>query len=84
HASESEAPPVERPHAEAIIEIMPLFAALTRDERAAIAAKLKPVFHERGEVVVSPDQALQSLFIVGRGVLSVVAKRDLGEIEVLR
>ncbi|MFK4980182.1 cyclic nucleotide-binding domain-containing protein, partial [Klebsiella pneumoniae] len=52
--------------------------------RAAIAAKLKPVFHERGEVVVSPDQALQSLFIVGRGVLSVVAKRDLGEIEVLR
>ncbi|MGQ3070594.1 MAG: mechanosensitive ion channel domain-containing protein [Ferrovibrionaceae bacterium] len=84
HASERETLPVERPHAEAIIEIMPLFAALTRDERAAIAAKLKPVFHERGEVVVSPDQALQSLFIVGRGVLSVVAKRELGDIEVLR
>ncbi len=83
-APESEVPPVERPHAEAIVGIMPLFAALTRDERAAIAAKLKPIFHDRGEVVVSPDQTLQSLFIVGRGVLSVTAKREQGEIEVLR
>jgi signal-transduction protein with cAMP-binding, CBS, and nucleotidyltransferase domain len=44
---------------------------LTPDERAAIAAKLKKASYEKGDVLVKPDDVLQSLFIVGSGVLSV-------------
>ena len=48
-----------------------MFVSLTLGERAAIAAKLIKASYEKGDVFVRPDEVLQSLFIVGSGVLSV-------------
>jgi CRP-like cAMP-binding protein len=57
---------------------------LTPDERAAIAAKLKKASYEKGDVLVKTDDMLQSLFIVGSGVLSVTRPDNIGEKEWLR
>jgi CRP-like cAMP-binding protein len=57
---------------------------LTPDERAAIAAKLKKASYEKGDVLVKPDDLLQSLFIVGSGVLSVTRPDNIAEKEWLR
>ena len=54
---------------------------MTAGERIAIASKLKETSYGAGDVLVEPGAVTQSLFIVGRGVLSVA--RDDG-IEVLR
>ena len=43
--------------------------SLTRtEERAALAAKLKPESYDKGDTLVKPGVLLQSLFIVGSGV----------------
>ena len=57
---------------------------MTPDERAALAAKLKKASYEKGDVLVQPDVVLQSLFIVGSGVLSVTRPDNGGEKEWLR
>ena len=44
---------------------------LTPNERTAIAGKLKQASYDAGEALVHPGDVLQSLFIVGSGVLSV-------------
>jgi len=73
-APESREPASPSPSApERVLGIVPLFAALTHEEREAIAKKLKQEVHERGEVVVTEETVLSSLFIVGRGVLSVTS-----------
>ena len=54
-----------------VLTLAGIFVSLTPDERAAIAAKLKKASYEKGDVLVKPDDLLQSLFIVGSGVLSV-------------
>jgi CRP-like cAMP-binding protein len=53
-------------------------------ERAAIAGKLKQTSYEKGDTLVEPRTVLQSLFIVGNGVLSVTRRDSGGEIELLR
>ena len=57
---------------------------MTPDERAPIAAKLKKASYEKGDVLVKPDDVLQSLFIVGNGVLSVTRPDNVGEKEWVR
>ena len=57
---------------------------LTSEEFAAIAAKLVPRLYDEGETVVEAGVALQSLFIVGRGVLSFTREVAEREIELLR
>ena len=49
-----------------------------------IAAKLKKASYEKGDVLVKPDDFLQSLFIVGSGVLSVARPDNVAEKEWLR
>jgi CRP-like cAMP-binding protein len=49
-----------------------------------IAAKLKKASYEKGDVLVKPDEFLQSLFIVGSGVLSVARADNVAEKEWLR
>jgi CRP-like cAMP-binding protein len=61
-----------------------IFASLTPDERKEIAAKLKQNSHDQGETLVEPGTVLQSLFIVGSGVLSFTREESEGEIELLR
>jgi small-conductance mechanosensitive channel len=73
-----------RSNAERVLDIVPIFAALTLEERRAIANKLEQVAYETGQVVVEKGTVLKSLFIVGRGVLSVTGGNAGVEMEVLR
>jgi CRP-like cAMP-binding protein len=67
-----------------VLALAGIFVSLTPDERAAIAAKLKKASYEKGDVLVKPDDLLQSLFIVGSGVLSVTRPDNIAEKEWLR
>jgi small-conductance mechanosensitive channel/CRP-like cAMP-binding protein len=69
---------------ERLLELVAIFASLTRDERTAIAAKLKPKSYDEGETLVEQGTVLHSLFIVGSGVLSFTREESEGEIELLR
>src|SRR6266404_2624003 len=69
---------------ERLLELVAIFASLTAEERKAIAAKLKRKSYDRGETLVEPGTVLQSLFIVGTGVLLFTQEGSLGEIELLR
>ena len=57
---------------------------MTPNERAAIAGKLKQASYEAGETLVKPGDVLQSLFIVGSGVLSVTWPSRVGDKDELR
>jgi small-conductance mechanosensitive channel/CRP-like cAMP-binding protein len=67
-----------------LLELVAIFATFTPDERAAIAAKLKEKSYDEGETLVEPGAVLQSLFIVGNGVLSFTREGIEGDIELLR
>jgi small-conductance mechanosensitive channel/CRP-like cAMP-binding protein len=70
---------------ERLLELVVIFATLTKEERASLATKLKPATYEKGDVVLEPGTVLQSLVIIGSGVLSATTRNDGGaEIEVLR
>src|SRR6267143_2371063 len=69
---------------ERLLDLVAIFASLTTDERKAIAAKLKQKSYDQDETLVEPGTVLQSLFIVGTGVLSFTQEGTLGEIELLR
>jgi small-conductance mechanosensitive channel len=69
---------------DAVLDLAEMFTCLTPNERAAIAAKLKPASYEKGEALVKPDYVLQSLFIVGRGVLEATRRNAEGENDQLR
>jgi small-conductance mechanosensitive channel/CRP-like cAMP-binding protein len=82
------APAVEATHVEsgaerALIETA-LFAALTKEERATLAKKLKRGLYDEGETLLKPGILLHSLYIVADGVLSVVLSGEQRDVEVLR
>jgi small-conductance mechanosensitive channel/CRP-like cAMP-binding protein len=56
---------------ERVLDLVEFLRPLPPAERSAIAAKLRPRLHEQGDTLLEPGTALQSLFIVGSGVLSV-------------
>jgi CRP-like cAMP-binding protein len=64
-----------------VLTLAGIFVSLTPDERAAIAARLKKASYEKGDVLVKSDDVLQSLFIVGSGVLSVTRPDSVGDKE---
>jgi CRP-like cAMP-binding protein len=69
---------------EKLLELVAIFATLTSDERAAIATNLKQKFYDKGETLVDPEVVLQSLFVIGAGVLSIIRATTEGEMEVMR
>jgi small-conductance mechanosensitive channel/CRP-like cAMP-binding protein len=69
---------------ERLLELVAIFASLTKEERKAIAVKLKQKSFDQGETLVKPGATLNSLFIVGSGVLSFTREESEGEIELLR
>jgi small-conductance mechanosensitive channel/CRP-like cAMP-binding protein len=69
---------------EKLLDLVDIFAALAVEERAAIAAKLQQHSYDKGETLVEPRTVLQSLFIVGSGVLSLTRDNIEGEMEVMR
>jgi len=83
-ARDEEALKTEKTGPEIVLDLVPIFATLMPKERAAIAAKLKQASYETGEALVEPGTVLQSLFIVGNGVLSVTRRDSGGEKELLR
>src|SRR5438552_7440376 len=74
----------ERTGIERLLELVAIFNDFTSEERAAIAAKLVVRLYNEGETLVEPGVVLQSLFIVGNGVLSFTREEVEGEIELLR
>ena len=70
--------------AERAIDLVAIFAELTEEERKTLAAKAKHKHYDEGEALVEPGDMLQSLFIVGAGVVSLTAVMSEGEIEFLR
>jgi small-conductance mechanosensitive channel/CRP-like cAMP-binding protein len=83
-ARDDEAQKTEKLGPNNVLDLVAIFATLMPDERAAIAAKLKQASYEKGETLVEPGTVLQSLFIVGNGVLSVTRTDSDGETELLR
>jgi len=69
---------------ERLLKLVAIFATFTPEERSLIAAKLKEKSYDEGETVVEPGAVLQSLFIVGSGVLSFTREEIEGDIELLR
>jgi CRP-like cAMP-binding protein len=69
---------------ERLLELVDIFATFTPEERAAIAAKLKQRSYDEGEILFEPGIVLQSLFIIGSGVVSFTLEGIEGETEVLR
>lgn len=69
---------------ERLLELVAIFATFAPDERAVIAAKLKERSYDEGETILEPGAVLQSLFIVGNGVLSFTREEIEGDIEFLR
>ncbi len=66
------------------LELVEIFAALTPDERQSLAAKMKQKTIDKGEVLLEPGVVLQSLFIMGTGVLSLTHIVAGNEIESMR
>jgi hypothetical protein len=60
-----------------LIEAMPIFAALTHEEKRALADTVVPREYRKGDVIVHEGEALSSLMIVRAGV--VVMRRGGGE-----
>src|SRR5262249_40408821 len=63
---------------EGLLELVVIFATLTREERSTAAAKLKRASHDQGDVLLEPGTVLQSLFIIGCGVVAVTARDEDG------
>ncbi len=74
----------EKTRPEMVLDLVPIFATLMQNERAALATKLKQVTYEKGDIVVEPGTVLEALFIVATGVVTVRLKDSGGEVELLR
>jgi small-conductance mechanosensitive channel/CRP-like cAMP-binding protein len=72
----------ERP--QRLLDRLAIFAALTEDERASLAAKLRRRSYRAGETVVEAGSVLQALFILGSGVLVATRKEGEAEVELIR
>jgi small-conductance mechanosensitive channel len=70
--------------AERLLELVSIFATLTPQERAALVAKLKRTRHETGETLLQPGTVLQSLFLIGAGIVSLTHLVGGRKSEVLR
>jgi len=82
--SDKAASPDTKSIPEKLLEQVPIFATLTREERAGVSAKLKQTLHDAGEVLIKPGIVVQSLNIVGSGVLSLTQATNRGNVEKLR
>ena len=78
--------PLDKPmsDAERLLGQVAIFTTLTAEERAGLAAKLKCTRHEMGETLLQPETVLQSLFLIGAGVVSLSHEVGGRKSEVLR
>jgi small-conductance mechanosensitive channel/CRP-like cAMP-binding protein len=70
---------------ETLLGLVAIFATLTGDERSALVAKLKRASYDQGDALLKPGAVLQSLFIIGSGVVSATVRDEYGgDSELLR
>jgi small-conductance mechanosensitive channel len=69
---------------ERALNLVNIFASLTPDERESLAGKMKQKTVDTGEVLLEAGVVLQSLFIIGAGVLSLTHVVGGNEIELMR
>jgi hypothetical protein len=70
--------------AERVLEQATIFAALTREEQAALAQKLQRKLYEPGEILLERGVVLDSMFLIASGVLSVTHPEGTRWVEILR
>jgi CRP-like cAMP-binding protein len=76
--------PVKANDAERLLDQVPIFASLAPEERTLLAKKLKRKRYDLGETLLAPGTVLQSLFLVGAGVLSIALEGGSRRSELLR
>jgi small-conductance mechanosensitive channel len=69
---------------ERVLDLIAIFVDLTAAERKTLAAKVEPHHYETDEILVKPGALLQSLHILGAGVVSITEICSEGEVEWLR
>ena len=69
---------------ERALNLVVIFASLTPDERRSLAGKMRQKTVDKGEVLLEPGVVLQSLFIIGTGVLFLTHVVAGNEIELMR
>jgi small-conductance mechanosensitive channel/CRP-like cAMP-binding protein len=77
-------PPAPATEEERVLAQSAIFATLPDAERGVLAKKLQRKLHDPGNVLAQPGAPLQSLFLVGSGVLSVTRPQDGRQVEILR
>ena len=77
-------PPAPATQEEGVLAQSAIFATLSKEERGVLAKKLQCKLHDPGDVLSQPGLQLQSLFLVGSGVLSVTRPQDGRQVEILR
>jgi CRP-like cAMP-binding protein len=77
-------PPALATEEERVLAQSAIFSTLAKEERSELAKKLQCKLHDPGDVLSQPGTQLQSLFLVGSGVLSVTRPQDGRQIEILR
>jgi CRP-like cAMP-binding protein len=79
-----ESPRKPKSDTERLLDQVSIFASLTLEERTALSAKLKPERYDHGDTLLQPGAVVQSLFLIGSGVLSVTWQESKREVELLR
>jgi small-conductance mechanosensitive channel/CRP-like cAMP-binding protein len=69
---------------ERVLDLVAIFTDLTAAERNTLAAKVQPHHYETDEILLEPGALLQSLQIIGAGVVSITRVSSEGEVDLLR
>jgi len=83
-AAQPQAAAAPRTTALRLVDVVPLFASLTEEEKDALAATMTRRTYAKGETLAEQGAKLSSLFVIRTGVLIVSRKEGDSEIELSR
>jgi small-conductance mechanosensitive channel len=83
-AAQPQAAAATRTTALRLVDVVPLFASLTEEEKDALAATMTRRTYAKGETLAEQGAKLNSLFVIRTGVLIVSRKEGDSEIELSR
>ena len=67
-----------------LLELLPIFAPLSDDERLALAPKMTCRTYKTGDILIAQGVVAPALFILSSGVLAELQQHETGEAEILR
>ena len=76
--------PAPRPTALRLLDAVPLFASLTEEEKAALAATMTRKAYRKGEVLAEQGGRLDSLMVIRSGVVVVSRREHDQDVEITR